>query len=265
MDASRVLAAGEGEAIRPGFEIKVGRPEIVLTEARYAPGDSGPDPHVHHDHVDSFFVIEGELEWRVGPELEPRRGGPGTFVQVPRDVLHTFHNPGPGPARFLNIHTPGLGFERYLRGEFPDFDQHYLPQGSGLAPDEVVVLAADEGDRLALADATASIKSGADELLAFVVEVDGEFPHPPEHRHLEMVESFYVLDGEFRLIVEGEESGIPADGFGAVAPGTYHGSAQSAGALRFLNLFAPNRLEGFVREAAAGGEPDLSAYDIEFR
>ena len=134
---AQVLAPGEGETIRPGFEIKVGRPELVLTEAIYAPGDTGPDPHVHHDHVDSFFVLEGELEWRVGPDLEPHTGAAGSFVSVPRDVLHTFRNPGPGPARFLNLHAPGLGFERYLRGDFPEFDQHYLPEGSGLAPDGV--------------------------------------------------------------------------------------------------------------------------------
>ena len=39
---------------------------------------------------------------------------------MPPDVLHTFHNPGPGEARFLNLHAPGLGFERYLRGDFTE-------------------------------------------------------------------------------------------------------------------------------------------------
>ena len=29
---AQVLAPGEGETIRPGFEIKVGRPELVVTE-----------------------------------------------------------------------------------------------------------------------------------------------------------------------------------------------------------------------------------------
>jgi quercetin dioxygenase-like cupin family protein len=265
MDASTLLAPGEGETIRPGFEIKVGRPELVVTEAIYAPGDTGPDPHVHHEHVDSFFVIEGQLEWRVGPELEPHTGTAGSFVSVPRDVLHTFRNPGPGPARFLNIHTPGLGFERYLRGDFPEFDQHYQPEGSGLAADEVIVLGPGEGDQLRLGDATATIKAGVDDLLAFVAETEGDFPHPPEHRHLEMVESFYVLGGELMASIDGEESAIPADGFAAVAPESFHGSAQSPGPIRFLNLFAPNRLEGFVREAARGGAPDPAGYDIEFR
>ena len=229
MDASRVLAPGQGETIRPGFEIKVGRPELVVTEAIYAPGDTGPDPHVHHDHVDSFFVLEGELEWQVGPGLEPHRGGPGAFVLVPRDVLHSFRNPGPEPARFLNIHAPGLGFERYLRGDFPEFDQHYLPAGSGLPPDGLIVLGPGESERLA----------EVEQLAASVAAIDGDSQRPPEGRLPERLESFYVLDGELRLIVEGEESAIPADGFASVAPGSLRALAAPRGPVRFLHLLAP--------------------------
>jgi quercetin dioxygenase-like cupin family protein len=259
-----VLAPGEGETIRPGFEIKVGRPELVLTEAIYAPGDTGPDPHVHHDHVDSFFVIEGQLEWRVGPGLEPHTGAAGSFVSVPRDVLHTFRNPGPGEARFLNLHAPGLGFERYLRGEFPEFDQHYLPEGSGLAPDDVTVLGPGEGERLDLGESTATIKLGVEDIGVFEGEIGGDFPRPPAHRHLETLESFYVTEGEFTVILDGDQSVLPAGAFAAVTPGTVHASAPPAGPLRFLNVFTPGGLEGYLREVARLGErPDPAGWDIE--
>ena len=56
-----VLEPRGGETIRPGFQIKVGRPELVLTESIYQPGFHGPDPHVHHDHVDCFFVLDGQF------------------------------------------------------------------------------------------------------------------------------------------------------------------------------------------------------------
>ena len=260
-----VLAPGEGETIRPGFEIKVGRPELVLTEALYAPGDTGPDPHVHHDHVDSFFVLEGELEWRVGPSLEPRTGGSGTFVSVPRDVLHTFRNPGPGEARFLNLHAPGLGFERYLRGDFPEFDQHYRPEGSGLAPDGVVVLGPGEGEVLDLGSSKATIKTAGPDLFVMEALDGGDFPHPPAHRHRQMLECVYAIDGSFTVTLDGEEHTVPADGFAAVEPGVVHFTSPPDGPLRFLNLFAPGGLEGLVREAARSGElPDLADYDIEF-
>jgi mannose-6-phosphate isomerase-like protein (cupin superfamily) len=218
-----------------------------------APGDTGPDPHVHHDHVDSFFVLEGELEWRVGPGLEPHRGGPGTFVLVPRDVLHTFRNPGPGEARFLNLHAPGLGFERYLRGDFPEFDQHYLPEGSGLAPDGVVLLGPGEGERVELGTASATIKAGVEQLGVFEVEIAGDFPHPPAHRHLHTLESFYLLERAFAVRIGGVEETVPADGFATVPPGTVH-SSPPAGPVRFLNVFAPGGIEGFVRDVGRLGE-----------
>jgi quercetin dioxygenase-like cupin family protein len=264
MDASKVLAPGEGETIRPGFEIKVGRPELVVTEAIYAPGDVGPDPHVHHDHVDSFFVLEGELEWRVGPELAPHRGGAGTFVSVPRDVLHTFRNAGPGDAHFLNLHAPGLGFERYLRGEFPEFDQHYLPEGSGLAPDGVVVLDPGEGESVDLGSSRATIKVAGPDLFVMEVEDTGDFPHPPAHRHGHTLECVYGIDGSFELSLDDASHPLPRGGFAAIEPGVFHFSSPPDGALRFLNVFAPGGFEALVREAARSGEPDFGKYDIEF-
>ena len=151
-------------------------------------------------------MLEGQLEWRVGPDLEPHTGAAGSFVSVPRDVLHTFRNPGPGQARFLNLHAPGLGFERYLRGDFPEFDQHYLPEGSGLPPDGVTVLGPGEGERLELGESTATIKLGVDEIGVFEAEIGGDFPHPPAHRHPKSMESFYVIEGELGLILDGSES-----------------------------------------------------------
>jgi mannose-6-phosphate isomerase-like protein (cupin superfamily) len=261
---AQLLAPGEGETIRPGFEIKIGRPELVLTEARYAVGDMGPDPHVHHDHVDSFYVLEGQLEWRVGPDLEPHTGAAGSFVSVPRDVLHTFRNPGPGEARFLNLHAPGLGFERYLRGEFPEFDQHYMPQGSGLEPTDVIVLGPGEGERLELGESTATIKVGSDELAVFELQLSGDFPHPPAHRHLHTLEAFYVVDGQFALTIDGEDLQVPADGCAAVPPGTVHTSPPTE-PLSYLNVFAPGGIERYLREATRlGSAPPPDEYDIEF-
>jgi quercetin dioxygenase-like cupin family protein len=265
MASPPVLEPDEGEQIRPGFHIKVGRPELVLTEAIYAPGDRGPDPHVHHDHVDSFFVLEGQLEWRVGPDLEPHTGGAGTFVSVPREVLHTFRNLGPGDTRFLNLHAPGCGFERYLRGEYPDFDQHYLPEGSGLPPEGVVVLEPGAGEAFDLDQSTATIKTAVTDLFVMEVKDGGDFPHPPAHLHRHTLECVYAIDGSFTLTVDGESQTVPRAGFAAVEPGVIHSSSPPDGQLRFLNVFAPGGLEGLVRESARSSEPpDLAAYDIEF-
>jgi quercetin dioxygenase-like cupin family protein len=117
---------------------------------------------------------------------------------------------------------------------------------------------------LELGASTATIKVGREQLAVFVAEIGGDFPRPPAHRHLKTAECFYVIDGEFTVILDGEESTLPAGGFAAVPPGTVHASAPPAGPLRFLNVFAPGGLEDYLREAARLGErPDPSGYDIE--
>ena len=124
---------------------------------------------------------------------------PAVSSRCPRDVLHTFRNPGPGEARFLNIHAPGLGFERYLRGDFPGFDQHYQPAGSGWRRTAVTLLGPGEGERLELGESTRDDQGRRRARSAlFEAEIGADFPRPPAHRHLKTAESFYVLERRVR-------------------------------------------------------------------
>jgi mannose-6-phosphate isomerase-like protein (cupin superfamily) len=121
-----VLRPGEGEVVSDDPEstvvIKSGRDELAVTESRYAAGESGPGPHVHHEHSDAFYVLDGELVFEVGEDRERVVAPAGSFVLVPPEVAHTFRNEGPAEARFLNFHAPGKDFDRRLRGEDVDFD-----------------------------------------------------------------------------------------------------------------------------------------------
>jgi quercetin dioxygenase-like cupin family protein len=112
-----VLAPGEGEALRkPGggrvAVVKAGLPDVTVLEFTVEGPFDGPEPHTHADHTDSFYVLEGDLDFLVGGEWIT--AGPGTWVAAPRGVEHAFAKRGEGTARFLNIHAPG-GFERELR------------------------------------------------------------------------------------------------------------------------------------------------------
>jgi quercetin dioxygenase-like cupin family protein len=107
------LGPGEGERIR-NLTVKVSREEIDALEIECGPG-YGPDPHTHEIEVDSFYILEGELDFTLGDEV--LRAGPGTFVSAPPGVVHGFKNPGPRRARFLNFHTPAGGFVDSLRKE----------------------------------------------------------------------------------------------------------------------------------------------------
>jgi quercetin dioxygenase-like cupin family protein len=107
-----VVGPDEGRRASRRVVIKAAREEVVATESAYEPGRRGPLPHVHRLHADSFYVLEGELEFLVGDEKV--RAPAGSFVLAPPNVVHTFWNPGPAPARFLNFHTPGTRFDEYL-------------------------------------------------------------------------------------------------------------------------------------------------------
>ncbi len=89
-------------------------PHLEALDQTYEPGWEGVAPHAHDDHTDSFFVLEGEVEFLVNGEW--RRGGPSTYVSVPPGVEHGFRIPdGGGPIRVLNIHAPLVGFNERIR------------------------------------------------------------------------------------------------------------------------------------------------------
>ena len=69
-----LLAPGDGETVtdRPRRTLRIlGELEdVIVTWFRYGAGEKGPDPHVHHHHTDAFYVLEGEIEVSLGPELQ---------------------------------------------------------------------------------------------------------------------------------------------------------------------------------------------------
>jgi quercetin dioxygenase-like cupin family protein len=112
------LGPGEGEVLsgtKRRIYVRYEGPEYEVMEFECEPGFGPVDPHVHEDHTDSFYVLEGEVEFTIGAEVV--RAGPGTWVAAPAGVRHGFSIPGPNRARFLNIHAPGEGFIGRLRGE----------------------------------------------------------------------------------------------------------------------------------------------------
>jgi mannose-6-phosphate isomerase-like protein (cupin superfamily) len=106
-----VLQQGEGRSISMGpIRLNVledgtnTRSTMAIAEFTFPPHSPSPFPHVHHAHEEGFYVLEGELEFKV--DGETLRVGAGSFVMVPTGVPHTFSNPGNTPARFLNTFTP---------------------------------------------------------------------------------------------------------------------------------------------------------------
>jgi quercetin dioxygenase-like cupin family protein len=113
--ADSVLPPGEGERLPRGarfHRVLAELPELEVAELWFGPGFVVP-PHVHEDHADSFYVLEGTCEFTY--EERTIIGGPGTWASVPRGVRHGFRNAGNGDLRLLNIHAPRVGFVAELR------------------------------------------------------------------------------------------------------------------------------------------------------
>lgn len=118
LDASHatLLHAGDGDR-REGDNgvdtIKAGSDELAVVELDLVRGFAGPDPHVHDDRVDAFYVLDGEAEFLVGDEWH--RLGAGSFVAAPPGAVHTFSCRA-SAARLLNVHAPSGDFHVRLRG-----------------------------------------------------------------------------------------------------------------------------------------------------
>jgi quercetin dioxygenase-like cupin family protein len=111
MNAGRIVPPGSGRRLRVGpneLTVKAG-PETGHTlatvfESTLPPGGGYPLPHVHGEYEEVFYVLEGEIEYRIGDQWTPAPAG--TTVCVPPGVVHAFRNLSMHPARHLALHAP---------------------------------------------------------------------------------------------------------------------------------------------------------------
>ena len=85
--------------------------EIAVAEVAGDPGDPAQSLHAHDRHVESLYVLDGELALIVvGGELV---AAAGTWIQVPPGAAHAvaFRTAG----RHLVLHTPNCGFGALMR------------------------------------------------------------------------------------------------------------------------------------------------------
>lgn len=152
-NGTRVDLAGLGVDFKVSSEGTDGRLSIV--EHPMEPGRLVP-PHVHHREDELSYVLEGTFGVRVGNDVATV--GPGCYVYKPRGVPHTFWNPGPVPARLIEIIWPA-GFERFfeqlaevVQTGHPDLEEKRAELGAeyGLdfVPEWIPQLEAEYGLRL---------------------------------------------------------------------------------------------------------------------
>jgi mannose-6-phosphate isomerase-like protein (cupin superfamily) len=132
-----------GDSPERRVEILCDHDALHATWSRFGPGREGADLHVHRRHADVFYVLDGELTIRLGPEGEETVAGAGTVALVPPLVVHGFRNGSDADVRYLNFHAPGSGFADYMRalrdGRKLTYDQEPPPADGGRPASAVVI------------------------------------------------------------------------------------------------------------------------------
>jgi mannose-6-phosphate isomerase-like protein (cupin superfamily) len=213
--AVQLIPPGGGEVIGDApdrrVEILCDSEWLNATLSRFAPGRAGADLHVHREHADLFYVLEGTLTVRLGVEDRQVEVPAGRLARVPPGIVHGFRNASDADLRYLNFHAPGRRFNDYLRalrdGRTFAYDQFDPPEDGGAPPSAATV--------------------GPPELDTAELQVAVRSDPPAAGGRLDAV---YVLDGE--LVLDGQPA--PAGAWATLAPG-----AEVAGAARCLHMRVP--------------------------
>ena len=268
MDQPIALRAGEGEVVIESesrtSRIKVARDELLLTESSYAPNQRVARPHVHREHADAFYVLDGELVFHVAGEERLLRAG--AFVLAPPGLVHGF-DVGPTGVRHLNLHTPGKAFamlSRARRDGLPvdaaDGDTFDPPEDGGLPAEEAVVhdeAGGEHGDPV--------VKAARPELSLLMIEFPPGAGVDP-HFHERHSDSFYVLEGELEIHLGEEVVTADAGTYALAPPGVVHYFRNVSDApVRILNFHTPGGFAEYRLELRSlrsqGVEPDRAFFE----
>jgi quercetin dioxygenase-like cupin family protein len=259
---------------------------FVLAEGHFAPG-GGPPPHLHTREDELFYILDGEVEFFVDDTRVPSR--PGMAVWAPRDVVHTFKNVGPRPARSLVVALP-CNFENFYRdcGEpftlgsplpaptpqsiekllatAPKYGlsihpEHQFPKTAPPPAQEMSYWVLGELVRFKLV----SSDTGGHFCLATITSPPGG--GPPPHRHRDCDEIFYIVKGSYAFLLEGQKHTVGPGTTVYVPRGSAH-AYKNVGQARgsFVSFHTPGGFENFFLDAGTMcTDPDAPApsFDVE--
>jgi quercetin dioxygenase-like cupin family protein len=90
-----------------GRELGIASRDFVIVEWTAEVGAHWIAPfHVHHADDEAWYVLEGELGFRLGDEEIVAQAG--SAVLAPRGTPHTYWNAGNTEARYLLVMTPKI-------------------------------------------------------------------------------------------------------------------------------------------------------------
>jgi len=124
-ETGRIIPLGDAGNVT----LKVGSDEsggtLSVYEFTMPPATAGPPHHLHRGWDEAFYILRGEMTFLIDGVTSTMPAG--SFVFIPRGVLHTFWNESAAPATQLTIFTPA-GIEAYF-----DEVTQLMAQGGGAA------------------------------------------------------------------------------------------------------------------------------------
>jgi mannose-6-phosphate isomerase-like protein (cupin superfamily) len=135
MTEALVVRSDEGEHIAAAgvsHLFKLIDERLGLARFVVPPGVVGATPHIHHEHDETFYVLEGALTVATADgEIAVL---PGDLAFAPRGSVHGFRNASDEEVVALCVYTPP-GYEQYFR------DVHEaVARGAELTPELVAEL-----------------------------------------------------------------------------------------------------------------------------
>lgn len=83
--------------------------DLAIGESQ--PDVPGPPLHHHKKYHESFYIIDGEMDFIINGEKKKIKVG--ETVDIPPGTLHTFKNSGTKVCKWVNIHSP-KGFSDFF-------------------------------------------------------------------------------------------------------------------------------------------------------
>lgn len=225
------------------ISILLAREQITITYARYSAGQQVAGPHIHHEHTDAFYVLEGELTFEIGREAETIIVRAGGFVAAPPRVAHSFANNSDRPARWLTIHAHDGGFAAFMRGIRDgvkvQWDISPVPADGGLPANEATISPDERGEG---DNQPCRLRFALPDLYVAEWRLRGpQHSNLPLHDQDSQIDTFLILDGAAEATL--------ADTTQTVGPGTlislqhavqYTLHQHGPGPVRILSLHTPS-------------------------
>ena len=98
--------------------------DYIALEA-LVPPDGGPPLHIHHDQIETFFILEGEMEITVGDRVYEAKVG--DFVHVSKGTAHRFINRSRTTTKMVFTFVPAGDIEEFFSESLKETTDRHAP------------------------------------------------------------------------------------------------------------------------------------------